>query len=70
MSDVKRRWAMTGWSDRAGYRARTDQAFEDWAWDFLRRNATYRAQFLRWAAGDREPDPGDWGLVAFCDPWT
>lgn len=37
-----------------------------WAWEFLRRHAAYRADYLASFVG--AADPGAWGLLHFCDP--
>lgn len=37
-----------------------------WAWEFLRRNGAYQADYYRSLAGKADPAP--WGLLRFCDP--
>lgn len=60
------------WRDAESYAYTRDLTPEGWAWEFLRRNPEYRAEYDAHVSkrGERaaDLDAVRWGLVGFCDP--
>jgi hypothetical protein len=60
------------WKDHETYPPKIGTRMRQWAWEFLRRNPDYQADYERWlrtAPKDRWPDPGeDMSLYQFDPP--
>ena len=63
------------WRDPKAYPKATDTSLKQWAWEFLRRNTDYQADFCRLSAGDYEhggelsQELGEkYGIEIMCDP--